>query len=318
MSLKYLQNHQIDKSRWDDCVANSVNGIIYAYTWYLDMVCDDWDAIVDGDYERIFPLPFKKKFGVHLVFQPFFTQQLGVISKQILTAEIVTSFLKAIPSKFRHVEINLNSLNKVNELKFNVIPQLNHELDLINSYINISKKFSENLKRKLKKTATSGLFINPSTKPDEIIKLFTLNRGKDFPHLRESDFIRLRRLVYAAIHRGGAQIYGVYTRSNILCAGGIFVEANRKLVFLFSGADAEAKKMNAMAFMLDYVIKRNSGKHLTLDFEGSNNVGLARFYKSFGPDETRYFKVTINRLNVFCKIGMMLWRNYRNTLLTLF
>lgn len=311
MKIRYFKHHEIDKQKWDQCVAGSVNGIIYAYSWYLDLVCEDWDALIDGDYRRVFPLPFKQKYGVHLIYQPFFTQQLGIISQLIITEEIVTQFLNAIPAKFNYVEINLNSFNKIEESKFKIKTQLNHELDLINSYKNISKNYSENLKRKLKKTAKSGLFINPSTKPDEIIKLFIKNKGKELKHLRESDYITLRRLIYAAIHRGAAQVYGVYTANNVLCAGGFFVLANQKLTFLFSGLSELGRDKSALAFLLDYVIQINAGKHLTLDFEGSNSLGLARFYKSFGSQEIIYFKTIINKLNLVYRIGIKLSRKYR-------
>ncbi len=311
MNIKYIQNHHIDKVKWDKCIAESFNGIVYAYSWYLDIVSEDWDALVDGDYERVFPMPFKQKFGVYLIYQPFFTQQLGIISKSILTENIVSQFLNAIPSKFNHVEINLNSYNKIDHSNFKIKTQLNHELDLINSYKNISKKYSENLRRKLKQTTKSGLFINPSTKPDEIIKLFSQNKGKELKHLRENDYITLRRLIYFAIHRGSAQVYGVYDEKNVLCAGGFFVLANHKMTFLFSGLSVEGRDLNASAFLLDYVIQRNSGKHLTFDFEGSNNIGLARFYKSFGSEETTYFKIIINNLNLMYRIGMKLSRKFR-------
>lgn len=311
MGTRYLRNHQIDKAKWDNCVAKAVNGIIYAYSWYLDIVSENWDAIVDGDYQRVLPLPFKLKYGVHLVYQPFFTQQLGIISQSILTEKVVTQFLNAIPPKFSYVEINLSSFNKVDDSKFKIEPQLNHELDLINSYKNISKKYADNLKRKLKKTDLSGLFINPSTKPDEIIQLFMLNKGKKIPHLRESEYVLLKRLIYASIHRGAAQVYGVYSERNVLCAGAFFVYANQKLTFLFSGLSEEGKELNAMAFLIDHVIKRNSGNHVTLDFEGSNDAGLARFYKSFGSKEISYHKIIINRLNLFYRMAMKLSRKYR-------
>jgi len=308
MEIRYLKNHEIDKVKWDACISKSFNGIIYAYSWYLDIVCEDWDALIDGDYLRVFPLPVKRKFGTNLIYQPFFTQQLGVISQNILTQEVVTEFLNAIPKTFNYIEIQLNNFNKVDQAKFEIKPFLNHELDLINSYENIKKKYTENLKRKLKKTAESGLFININSSPDEIIKLFINNKGKLIPQLKESDYITLRRIIYTAIHRGIAQVYGVYDSRNILCAGGFFLVSNRKITFLFSGLSKEGKETNSMAFLLDQVIKINSNQHLTFDFEGSNDPGLAKFYKSFGSKEIIYYNLIINRLNLIYKIGLKLWR----------
>lgn len=308
MEIRYLKNHEIDKGKWDDCISKSFNGIIYAYSWYLDIVCEDWDALIDGDYLRVLPLPVKRKFGVNLIYQPFFTQQLGVISQHILTQEVVTEFLNAIPKTFKYIEIQLNNFNKVDQTKFVIEPFLNHELDLINSYENIKKRYTENLKRKLKKTAESGLFINNNANPDEIIKLFIGNKGKHLPQLKDDNYITLRRIIYTSIHRGIAQVYGVYDSGNILCAGGFFLISNRKIIFLFSGLSKEGKEINSMAFLLDKVIKANSNQHLTFDFEGSNDPGLAKFYKSFGSKEIIYYNLIVNRLNLVYKIGLKLWR----------
>jgi len=308
MEIRYLKYHEIDKMKWDTCISKSFNGIIYAYSWYLDIVCEDWDALIDGDYLRVFPLPVKRKFGNNLIYQPFFTQQLGVISQNILTQEVVAEFLNAIPKTFNYIEIQLNNFNKVDQTKFEIKPFLNHELDLINSYENIKKRYTENLKRKLKKTAESGLFINNNANPDEIVKLFINNKGRHIPQLRENDYISLRRIIYTAIHRGIAKVYGVYDSRNILCAGGFFLVSNRKITFLFSGLSKEGRDTNSMAFLLDQVIKANSNQHLTFDFEGSNDPGLAKFYKSFGSKEIIYYHLIINRLNIICKIGLKLWR----------
>ncbi len=42
------------------------NGLIYAKSWYLDIVADQWDALVENDYEKIFPLVHRKKYGIHM------------------------------------------------------------------------------------------------------------------------------------------------------------------------------------------------------------------------------------------------------------
>ena len=35
---------QIDFNKYDACIAAAINSRIYAYSWYLDAVCDDWDV----------------------------------------------------------------------------------------------------------------------------------------------------------------------------------------------------------------------------------------------------------------------------------
>ncbi|MCK4406152.1 MAG: GNAT family N-acetyltransferase [Bacteroidales bacterium] len=309
--IKHLTYQEINKSKWDECIKKSFNGIIYGYSWYLDIVCKHWEALVENDYERVFPLTTGKKFGINYLFQPFFTQQLGVFSKNILTVNIISKFLESIPAKYKFVEIFLNSLNKVDPEKFNVTPQLNHELDLINSYRNISKKYSKNTKRNIKKAKGSGITIVKNIKPDEIIKIFRENRGKDIKTLKLKDYLVLKRLIYTCLYKGAAQIYGAYTKENELCAGAVFIKSNKKVIFLFSGTNTQARKFSAMSLLIDRFIEENSESHLTFDFDGSNNPNLARFYKSFGSNESTYLKLEINNLSWLARNSVKLIKRLR-------
>ena len=65
--INYIEHKDIDFKKWDSCVANSLNRLIYGFSWYLDVVCNDWDALVYNDYEAVFPLPKRKKWG-YIIF----------------------------------------------------------------------------------------------------------------------------------------------------------------------------------------------------------------------------------------------------------
>ena len=52
----YLTHNQIDKQRWDECIAQSPDGLIYCWSWYLDVVHPGWEALVEDDYENVMPL----------------------------------------------------------------------------------------------------------------------------------------------------------------------------------------------------------------------------------------------------------------------
>ena len=91
--IRYVKRKDIDAQKWDECISNSPNGIIYAYVFYLDCMADQWDALVYNDYEAIMPLTWRKKYGVAYLYQPFFTQQSGIFSQQPVTASIIAAFL---------------------------------------------------------------------------------------------------------------------------------------------------------------------------------------------------------------------------------
>ena len=304
--IHHLTHKVIDIEKWDRCVKNSINGIIYAYSWYLDIVCTEWEALVEDDYESVFPLIKGKKYGINYLYPPFFTQQLGVFSKKLLTETKVNDFLDAIPSEYRYVEINLNTFNKVDINNFKCSPNLNSELDLINSYNNIKESYSKNLKRNLKKAEESGLSIVNNIKPEDIIDLFRQNRGKTLRTYKEKDYFILKRLIYSLIYKHKAEVKGVFTKRNELCAGAIFVTSNNKTIFLFSALSPEGKLCSAMPYLIDNYISVNSSRNLVFDFEGSNDPNLARFYKSFGSKECKYYQVKINKMPWFSRKGFSL------------
>ena len=71
-SIRYVAHNELDKSKWDDCIETASNGIVFAYSWYLDAVCDNWDALVLNEYEAVFPITKKSKFGLNYFFNPIF------------------------------------------------------------------------------------------------------------------------------------------------------------------------------------------------------------------------------------------------------
>ena len=296
MNIRLVKHNDIDKTAWNNCIEKAVNGNIYGFSWYLDIVCDDWDALITEDYETVFPLTSRKKFGIWYLYQPFFTQQLGVFSIRHITPEIVESFLAAIPKKYKLAELNLNSFNKPDKTKWHVIENLNHELDLIESYSIIKKTYSQNTSRNITRAIRNNISISSSIKPEDIVSIFRQNKGKQFSHLREHDYRRFIRLAYECIIKNKAICYGAYTAENNLCAGAIVVFSHHKAVFLFSATNEIARENSAMFLLIDHFIQDLSGNHLTLDFEGSNDPNLARFYKSFGSVRTKYPGIRINRL----------------------
>lgn len=294
--IKYLAHNEIDKAKWDTCIKESFNSIAYAYSWYLDEVHEDWEALVEDDYDRVMPLTCGRKFGTDYLFQPYFAQQLGVFSRNILTPDITLEFIRHIPGRFQFVEIKLNSYNKLNDKSLNTYSNKNYVLDLIHDYSKLYANYSANTKRNLKKSSNSNLSFIKNIKPEAIITLFRGNRGKKLEKWKDKHYLQLQKLIYKAIHNGRGITYGVFTKQNQLCAGAFFLSSSNRLIFLFSGLNETARKNGAMFLLIDEIIKEYCPGNLVLDFEGSNDVNLARFYKGFGAKESSYLSLYIDRL----------------------
>lgn len=310
--IKYLTHEEIDIDKWDDTINKSFNGLVYATSWYLDLVHEDWGALVENDYERVMPLTANRKFGVNYIHQPFFVQQLGVFSITMLEPKVIQNFIEHIPVKYKFVEFNLNSFNKTDNLDCEIVTNKNHVLDLINEYPKISTKFSKQTKRNLKKSQKNNLTLMKNIKPEAVIKLFRENRGKYIAKWKDHHYKILTHLMHSAIYKNRGMIYGVFTRRNELVAGAFFLKFRNRLIFLFSGIDEEARQNAAMTFLIDGVIQEHSPNQLVLDFEGSNDENLARFYKGFGAKEIDYSGVRMNNLSFPLKQFFKVYKKIKN------
>ena len=139
--IRYINHTGIDKNRWDDCIAGSLNRRVYVYSWYLDIVCPGWDALVEDDYASVFPLTHNRKYGISYLFQPYFAQQLGLFSASTVTQEQLNRFIRAIPAKFRFVDIHLNSMNNFVTGVGDTLQRVNHELNIASAYEIIAGEF---------------------------------------------------------------------------------------------------------------------------------------------------------------------------------
>ena len=309
--IKYLKHSEIDKNKWDECIQHADNCLIYAYSWYLDLVCNSWDALVEDDYQSVFPLTFNKKFNIHYLYQPFFTQQLGIFSQKILTTEKVENFIKLIPSCFRLIEINLNTQNKITNPAIPLKSSLTHELTLDLSYDILKNEYSTNLKRNIKKAIAAGVEIRSNQAMEPIIEIFRNNKGKSISTFSDKEYLIFEKLINTCNSKGLATVLGAYENNN-LCAGASFIESNNKVIFLFSATNKQAFENGAMSLLIDTFIREHAQSNLTLDFEGSNNPDLARFYKSFGAKEKIYFQYHKNTLHQPLRLGFAIYKKAKN------
>ncbi len=295
--IRYIRHNNIDFNRWDDCIDHSVNGMFYAYAWYLDMTADSWDALVEDDYRAVMPLPFRRKAWINYIYQPFFVQQLGVFSTGRLNERVTGQFLKAVPERFKYADFNLNTFNHLSDRHPLIGGKgITHELDLIAPYERLQAGYSSNLRRNIKKALAKEVYVTGAGRPEDIIRIFRQNRGRRGVPFSEKDYRVLKHLIYAGMHKGMVTLRFAYSPTNELCAGIVFFRSHQKVVLLFSGSTPEARSNGAMSLIIDRFIRENAGKELVLDFEGSADPGLARFYRGFGSEECVFLRIIMNNM----------------------
>ena len=294
--IKYLKHSEIDKAKWDACIAQSFNKNIYANSLYLDVVCPPWEALIDGDYQAVMPLTCNKKYGINYLYQPYFTQQLGVFGTKKLSNEMMNEFLNKIPSQYRFIEINLNINNPIQNKDYEIKNLPTHLLNLNQSYDSLYSNYSDNLKRNISKANKANLLLIKDVNIDDLIRLFRTNKGKDVSNWKDKQYSTFKNLTKVIQANATLNNWGIQNEKGELVAAAIFPEFNNQAVFLFSGLSEEGKASGAMPCLINSFIKEHAGQNLVLDFEGSKDANLARFYKSFDSIEYLYPQIRKNTL----------------------
>lgn len=259
--------------------------MVYAESWYLDIVCSkNWSALVLNDYEAVMPLPLKTKMGLTYVQQPFWTQQLGVFSKQEITNDLVDSFLVNIPKKLALISTNLNSTNFTE--KQNLDAKTNLVLDLNTSFETLKTAFSSNTKRNCNKAAKEGLTIDyTSNNVEEYINFFKAHIKNP---VSEFHYTSLEQLITESLKHSNGFIALVKHENEIVAASYLLISDNR-IIYRTGTSNQKGKDTKAMFFLVESLIKEYKNKAYTLDFEGSDLEGVARFYKGFGATTVPYY-----------------------------
>lgn len=284
--IQYITRKELDVSKYDTCIANATNSRIYAYSWYLDIVADDWDILVLDDYLAVMPLPTRRKYFIQYIYQPAWIQQLGVFSVEAVDENMIKSFLKVIPDKFKKISTNLNDENYLNS-SF-ISKRDNYVLNLNTNYESLYSNYSKNRKRILKKIDKASLFINESEKHQII---FSFYRQYIFAKsgLKEKDLQNLDLLLTKCYNLNKAVIVSAFTADNENLGGIVFLKDNNRFYYLVSAISNRGKDRQAMTFVVDYIIKKYASEKLVFDFEGSMIPGVASFFKSFGAENNPYY-----------------------------
>ncbi len=297
--IRFVAHRDLDKSKWDSCISGATNGLVYAYSFYLDRMALHWDALVMGDYEAVMPLPWNRKYGIYYLYQPFVTAQLGVFGKDPGHL-LVASFLHAIPRRFRYWDFYLNHGNYFQLQDFPLYQRSNYVLNLDKPYEMLYQHYRENVKRNLRKALQAGCYSDKKFAVDEVMELAfrqMKNYGKEKAGHRE----RFRNLYQDLEARQMATTYGVRTVDKQLIASCVLFRSHRRLYYILVGNHPNGRTIGASHAMLDTIIRDHAGQNLVLDFEGSDIRNLAFFYSSFGAVNEFYAGIRLNRLPVILR-----------------
>jgi hypothetical protein len=291
----YIEHPEIDEAKYNACIENAENGLIYAYSWYLDAVCDHWDCLILEDYAMVMPLPRRTKLGMDYIYLPCWIQQLGIFYRKELSAEIAMAFLKAIPEKFLLTDIFFNAQNDFYPV--NQSERINYTMELNQPYEALKRRYTKGRQSSISMAKSSGLVCRDSLDLDLLIELHQSNYDKGGARNRE-DLRRLKELFVQILAREKGRLILVYENGQVL-GGALFAMQAGRIIYLFSAVSEAGREQQAMSFLLDSLIKEYAETAYVLDFEGSMVPGIASFIRSFGAEKEIYFHFKRSRIPFF-------------------
>ena len=297
--INYIKRKDLDVTKYDACIENSIQSTIYAFSWYLDIVADHWDVLVLDDYNAVMPITWRKKIGIKYVYPPLWLLELGVF--YLDGDQDIEPFLAILYSKFKFVELRLNTKNKFLKLA-SLVPKQFQYLDLKIGYEAILKGYNRNRKRELVKANKYHLLENWTDNPDKLITIFKENIAERVKGISDKDYANLRNLMNFSLKNRVGELLTIYDTNDKLLAAAFFLKHKNKVTQLVCASDISNRKSGVHTFFNDRAIFKYQSHFDIYNFGGSSMENIANYYVSFGSQTEEYQQIKYNNLPFLLKL----------------
>ena len=275
-TIRYCKSADIDQKKWDACVAGSDYASIFARSAYLNNMAANWDGLVQGDYEAVMPLPWRKDSGIYTLYQPAFSWTGGVFGKADLSA-----FIRAIPSRFRKADLALNPGNMQANMPSGCSLRQQFVLKLDSPYADLQPSFSASALRNSARCGDAGIHFRENIPIQEIVEWYTSHIalrggiGEDFSKelTMLTDLKEMDILTFGTVAPGGE-----------LLAATIILSAANRMYAVVALTSPNGKTLGALHFLIDSLVKKFSGTGKTLEFGFAGARGTDLVYAGFGAN----------------------------------
>jgi hypothetical protein len=298
--IKYIKRKDLDSEKYNNCIENSIQSRIYAFSWYLDIVADYWDVLVLDDYKAVMPIPLRRKYGVKYVYPPFWLLELGVFS--LKDSIDYNAFFKVLFGEFKSIELRLNTKNSLNASESFLIEKQMQTLSIKEDYEAIFNGYRKDRKKDLRKSKKIDLIENWNDDPQKLIQLFKANVGKRTPYIVDKDYKVLSEVMNICIEKRVGEVLSIYNSERKLVASGFFLKHKKEVTILVSSTDFNNRKNGENTFLIDRAIYKYQKAFGILNFGGSSMQQIANYFLSFGAKTSQYQQVKYNNLPFLLKL----------------
>lgn len=282
MKVRFVPREEIDKVKWNSCVHYALNGNLFGYMWYLDAAARSWDALVEGDYESVMPLPWQQHWWRGKVLrQPDLIRQTDIYSIHVLSSPRVGAFWEALTLHYQRGQLITDTQCTAPAPNGGIKPAgRNFLLPLLDGYEVMAERLSPGLLDQLKQAREAQLEPNNNLKPERIAALYRQQDGRGAAAAER--FHALQRIMYQALHRGWGFPAGVQAADGTLLAADFLGLSHDRLISLAPARLAGHPQADAaQAYLYYHVLRQHAGRPVLLDFN-VRQEGDARRARDFG------------------------------------
>lgn len=293
--IDIIPSKLIDKTLWNQTVASSANGLIYAQSQYLDAVTDQWDGLVINHYEQIMPLPWRMKAGIKYLYTPPFTQQLGLIG---LTTELpINQIIKRIQASYRYGSVLLNAGNGQLAKATGASPKSNLLLNLDQSFDTVKSLFRKDHIKNAQKALKAGLIYSDNISIQDAVFFYEAIQGEKTKHVQAKHYQQLIQFCNNNLS-SNKQCFtrAVIDASGTLLSTALFLIDQKRIYNILNATNEKGKSEESNHLLFYLLIQEFAETNYLLDFEGSSIPGIRYFYEGFGCQEEIYSIWHYNKL----------------------
>lgn len=293
--IQILPSNKIDSNRWNKCIAQSDNALIYADYFFLSNLCDHWSGLIIGDYKTIMPLPWRNKWGIRYFYAPAFIQQLGLFGD--LSNLPISNILNTLKEFARFGDLFFNYQNSEILNKIKCFPKTNYILNLNQSYPQIHARYSHDLIKNLQKSEKRNLTYKNDVKIEDTILKFQAQYQERFPKFNFKVYQNLIKVCLELSKNNQCIIRSAHNdTTNEPLSIALLLKDKNRIYLLLNTTNTIGRSYAANHFLLDQIIQEFCEETLVFDFEGSERKGIKEFYESFHPEIQPYFHCRFNYL----------------------
>lgn len=292
-TISIIPSSEINTTKWDACVANNSNGLIYATSNYLNHIAENWFGLIINDYELIFPIPIKKKWGIVYSYMPAFTQQLGFIGNlNLLNNEVI----EAVQNFVKYASPYLNFSNQT-FAKQHACKELNNFIINLNkSYESLKNNYQNTVAYSIKKAQKNHLLYQSSNDFKTAVDAYFNYNKSNMQHVVKADYNQLKKILLHLQNNNSLLVRNILNTEHKTLSSVVLMKDNKRYYNIINVTNNEGRKQEANYLLYDSLLQELSNQPMIFDFEGSDLPGVQKFYQKFGAENQPYFHWHYNLL----------------------